>query len=252
MLEGLLSPEECAAIAGLYPDDTNFRSRVVMGRHGFGRGRIQVFLLPVAELVAELRPALYPRLVADRQSLERGDGDRRPLSRTSRRLSWSAAMTPARRGPRRCCCNTTPATTTACIRISTASTCSRSRWRSCCRNPADDFSGGEFVLTEQRPRMQSRPEVVPLRAGRRGGVRRSPPAGAGDARLLPRQPAPWREPGPLRPPPHRGRSFFTMRSDAGRIDGRSVRKLPDRTPFARGDGGGAVLLRGFARPAEAD
>ena len=59
----------------------------------------------------------------------------------------------------------TPATTTACTRTSTASTCFRCRLRSCCRSRARDFEGGEFVLTEQRPRMQSRAEVVPLGQG---------------------------------------------------------------------------------------
>ena len=68
--------------------------------------------------------------------------------------------------------------------------------------PGRDFTGGEFVLTEQRPRMQSRPRWC--RSGRAmRWLCRASPAGAGDARLLSRQSAPWREPAPLRPPPYR-------------------------------------------------
>ena len=62
VLKGLLSPDECAALAALYPDDKNFRSRIVMGRHGFGRGEYKYFAYPLPDLIAELRPALYARL----------------------------------------------------------------------------------------------------------------------------------------------------------------------------------------------
>src|SRR5882724_9827744 len=61
-LRGLLSLGECAALAGLYPDDRNFRSRIVMGRHGFGRGEYKYFAYPLPHLIAELRPMLYARL----------------------------------------------------------------------------------------------------------------------------------------------------------------------------------------------
>src|SRR5882724_6935691 len=59
VLKGLLSPDECHALAALYPDDARFRSRIVMGRHGFGRGEYKYFSYPLPELIAELRPALY-------------------------------------------------------------------------------------------------------------------------------------------------------------------------------------------------
>src|SRR3989442_5879753 len=62
VLRGLLSPEECHALAELYPDDKNFRSRIVMGRHGFGRGEYKYFSYPLPDLIAELRPALYAQL----------------------------------------------------------------------------------------------------------------------------------------------------------------------------------------------
>src|SRR5258705_22116 len=62
VLKGLLTLEECDALAALYPDDKNFRSRIVMGRHGFGRGEYKYFAYPLPDLIAELRPALYAPL----------------------------------------------------------------------------------------------------------------------------------------------------------------------------------------------
>jgi len=62
VLRGLLTPDECAALATMYPDDSHFRSRIVMGRHGFGRGEYKYFSYPLPDLIAELRPVLYQRL----------------------------------------------------------------------------------------------------------------------------------------------------------------------------------------------
>src|SRR6185312_13295847 len=62
VLEGLLSSEECRRLAGLYPVDAGFRSRVVMARHGFGRGEYKYFSYPLPDIIARLRTALYPRL----------------------------------------------------------------------------------------------------------------------------------------------------------------------------------------------
>ena len=64
VLKGLLTPDQCRTIAALYPDDANFRSRIVMGRHGFGRGEYKYFSYPLPDLIAQLRPALYAQLQA--------------------------------------------------------------------------------------------------------------------------------------------------------------------------------------------
>src|SRR3954465_3474892 len=82
MLKGLLSPDECRAIAALYPDDAHFRSRIVMGRHGFGRGEYKYFSYPLPDLIAELRPALYAQLegIANRWNETMGIDVRYPTS----------------------------------------------------------------------------------------------------------------------------------------------------------------------------
>ena len=133
VLKGLLSRDECRALATLYPDDKHFRSRIVMARHGFGRGEYKYFSYPLPDLIAELRPALYAQLrgVANRWNEAMGIDIRYPETHEAFLKRW-----PARPGRRRYCCNMGPVTTTACIRTSTASMCSRCRSRSCCRNRA--------------------------------------------------------------------------------------------------------------------
>ncbi|MGH6702719.1 MAG: 2OG-Fe(II) oxygenase, partial [Bradyrhizobium sp.] len=62
VLNNLLTPDQCRALAALYPDDTCFRSRIVMGRHGFGRGEYKYFAYPLPDVIAQLRSMLYARL----------------------------------------------------------------------------------------------------------------------------------------------------------------------------------------------
>jgi uncharacterized protein len=160
----LLSPAECRALASLYGAEAGFRSRVVMARHGFGQGEYRYFSYPLPPLVAELRAALYPRLA--------------PVARR-----WSAAMgreadLPDTHDEYRARCHEAGQTrpTPLLLRYGVGD-------YNCLHQdlygdlafplqatillsaPGADFEGGEFVLVEQRPRMQSRPEVVPLRQG---------------------------------------------------------------------------------------
>ena len=83
VIEQLLTPQQCTALAALYPDDTRFRSRIVMGRHGFGRGEYKYFSYPLPDLIAELRPALYAQLQSVANRWNEVDGHRRALSRTN-------------------------------------------------------------------------------------------------------------------------------------------------------------------------
>ena len=133
VLKGLLSPEQCRALAALYPDDARFRSRIVMGRHGFGRGEYKYFSYPLPDPIAELRPALYARLcgVANRWNETMGIDIRYP----DRHEAFLKRCHDAGQcGRRRCCCSMATAITIVCIRISTANMCSRCKSQSCYRS----------------------------------------------------------------------------------------------------------------------
>jgi hypothetical protein len=164
VLKGLLSLEECRALSALYPDDTHFRSRVVMGRHGFGRGEYKYFCYPLPAVIAEMRPLLYARLVdvANRWNEAMGIDIRYPESHNAflRRCHAAGQTRPTplllQYGPDDYNCLHQDLYGEHVFPLQVAILLSE---------PGRDFSGGEFVLTEQRPRMQSRPEVVPLRQG---------------------------------------------------------------------------------------
>ncbi len=164
VLKGLLTPDECRAIASLYPLDAYFRSRIVMGRHGFGRGEYKYFSYPLPDAIAGLRPALYAHLcdVANRWNeamridirypdrheafLKRchAAGQNRP---TPLLLQYEA-------GDYNCLHQDLYGEHVFPLQVAVLLS-----------EPGRDFTGGEFVLTEQRPRMQSRAEVVPLGQG---------------------------------------------------------------------------------------
>lgn len=164
VLKGLLSAEECRALALLYPDDRHFRSRVVMGRHGFGRGEYKYFCYPLPAVIAELRPALYARLhgIANRWNEAMGIDIRYPgdhaafLKRCH--AAGQARPTPLLlqygTGDYNCLHQDLYGEHVFPLQVAILLS-----------EPGRDFSGGEFVLTEQRPRMQSRAEVVPLLQG---------------------------------------------------------------------------------------
>lgn len=164
VLKGLLSPEECATITTLYPDDTNFRSRIVMGRHGFGRGEYKYFVYPLPDLIAELRPLLYARLcgVANRWNETMGIDIRYPDRHEAflKRCHDAGQTRPTPlllqygAGDYNCLHQDLYGEHVFPLQVAILLS-----------EPGRDFSGGEFVLTEQRPRMQSRPEVVPLAQG---------------------------------------------------------------------------------------
>jgi hypothetical protein len=164
VLKNLLKPEECNAITALYPDEAHFRSRVVMGRHGFGRGEYQYFSYPLPDLIAELRPALYEKLngIANRWNEAMGIDIRYPASHEAflKRCHDAGQTRPTplllQYGPGDYNCLHQDLYGEHVFPLQVAILLSE---------PGRDFEGGEFVLTEQRPRMQSRAEVVALGQG---------------------------------------------------------------------------------------
>jgi hypothetical protein len=164
VLEKLLTPGECRAVSALYPDESRFRSRVVMSRHGFGKGEYKYFSYPLPALIDGLRTALYPRLapIANDWNRRMGIDLRYPLDHAAFLALCHAAgqrrPTPLllQYGPGDCNCLHQDLYGALAFPMQVAVLLSE---------PGRDFTGGEFVLTEQRPRMQSRPEVVPLRQG---------------------------------------------------------------------------------------
>jgi len=164
VMTGLLDAEACAAVAGLYPADSRFRSHIHMARHGFGRGEYKYFTYPLPDGVGALRTTLYPPLasVANRWNEALGETSRFPLRHsdllTRCHDAGQTRPTPLLlkygAGDYNCLHQDIygehifplQATILLC-------------------EPDEDFTGGEFVITEQRPRMQSRASVIPLRRG---------------------------------------------------------------------------------------
>ena len=164
VLGRLLSAAECAVLVRTYGDDTRFRSRVVMANHGFGRGEYKYFAHPLPDIVVRLRTALYPELagIANRWNEAMGIDARYPvvhaeyLDRCHR--AGQTRPTPLLlqygEGDYNCLHQDLYGEHVFPLQVTFLLSA-----------PAQDFTGGEFVLTEQRPRMQSRAEVVYLRQG---------------------------------------------------------------------------------------
>ena len=164
VIERLLSPDECEALVAIYANDSAFRSRVVMQRHGFGQGEYKYFRYPLPALVEGLRASLYAPLV------EVANG-------------WNSALGADLRYPathaeylERCHAAGQVKPTPLLLKYETGDyNCLHQdlygehvfplQLTVLLSQPQRDFTGGEFVLTEQRPRMQSRAEVVPLAQG---------------------------------------------------------------------------------------
>jgi hypothetical protein len=164
VLEGLLTANECKSTAALYPNDETFRSHVHMARHGFGKGEYKYFRYPLPALLDTLRPGLYSRVVTVAND-------------------WNARMKVAARYPQQhadylklCHKAGQVRPTPLLLQYATGDfNCLHQdlygerafplQFTILLSQPGIDFTGGEFVLTEQRPRMQSRVEAVPLQQG---------------------------------------------------------------------------------------
>ncbi len=164
VIRALLDAEACETAASLYEDERLFRSRVVMARHGYGRGEYQYFAYPLPPAVQQLRAGLYPPLapIANRWNEAMGLTPRFPedhagfLARCH--AAGQARPTPLmlRYGPGDYNCLHQDLYGEQVFPLQAAILLSE---------PGEDFSGGELVITEQRPRRQSRASVVPLGRG---------------------------------------------------------------------------------------
>lgn len=164
VLPGLLDGMQCAALAGLYDAPDRFRSRIVMARHGFGRGEYRYFVYPLPRLVQNFRESLYRCLVplANRWHTRMGLETRFPDTHAAFLARCHAAGQPRPtplllrygKGDYNCLHQDLYGPHVFPLQVAVLLSA-----------PARDFDGGEFVLTEQRPRMQSRAEVVPLTQG---------------------------------------------------------------------------------------
>ncbi|WP_029605664.1 2OG-Fe(II) oxygenase [Kozakia baliensis] len=164
VIPGLLNEAACQSLSTLYANEAGFRSRVIMARHGFGRGEYRYFSYPLPSLVTTLREKIYPFLVptANRWMERMGLTHRFPADHQAFLARCHAAgqarPTPLllRYGPGdyNCLHQDLYGEHVFPIQLAVLLSC-----------PDRDFTGGEFVLTEQRPRMQSRVDVVPLRQG---------------------------------------------------------------------------------------
>ena len=163
-LAGVLSQQECEALASLYSADDLFRSRIVMARHGFGRGEYKYFRYPLPDIIGELRSAFYSQLVAvaNQWNSALGTDVRYPETHADfiRRCHAAGQKRPTPlllqygEGDYNCLHQDLYGEHVFPLQVAILLS-----------EPDRDFTGGEFVLVEQRPRMQSRAEVIPLRQG---------------------------------------------------------------------------------------
>lgn len=164
VLPGLIDAAQCDAIAALYAQEQGFRSRVVMARHGFGRGEYRYFSYPLPPVVAGLRREIYPRLapIANRWHDRMGIDTSFPPTHSAflDRCHQAGQMRPTplllRYGPQDYNCLHQDLYGEHVFPLQLAVLLSA---------PGQDFTGGELILTEQRPRMQTRASVVPLGKG---------------------------------------------------------------------------------------
>lgn len=164
IMKRLLFPDQCRSIAALYREESIFRSSVVMAKHGFGRGEYKYFGYPLPDLIQSLRTAAYPRLVpiANRWNEAMGIDVRYPEQHSDfiERCHRAGQVRPTPllleygAGDYNCLHQDLYGEHVFPLQLAILLS-----------EPGKDFTGGEFVMTEQRPRMQSRPVVVPLCQG---------------------------------------------------------------------------------------
>ena len=164
IIKSILSAAECDDVRALYPERKLFRSEVIMARHGFGRGEYRYFRYPLPALIATLRTSLYPHLVpiANRWNEAMGIDVRYPATHADyiRRCHQAGQDKPTplilkyETDDYNCLHQDLYGEHIFPLQVAVLLS-----------EPERDFTGGEFVMTEQRPRMQSRPMVVPLRKG---------------------------------------------------------------------------------------
>jgi uncharacterized protein len=160
----LLDADQCAALAGLYSRTDTFRSHIIMARHGFGQGEYKYFAYPLPDVIGSLREAVYPHLV--------------PIANR-----WAELMNQKQRFPDRLAdmlgrCHQAgqkrPTPLLLKYKADDYNCLHQDLYGEhvfpmqlviCLNEPGEDFEGGEFVVVEQRPRMQSKAEIVPLRRG---------------------------------------------------------------------------------------
>jgi hypothetical protein len=164
VVPGLIDTKTCAALRTSYGDDTLFRSRVVMSRHGFGRGEYKYFAYPLPRAVEDLRTSLYPRLapIANRWETMLGREARFPnthagwlkICHATGQVRPTPLLLRYGEGDYNCLHQDLYGEEVFPLQVAILLS-----------EPGRDFTGGEFVMTEQRPRMQSRAEVAPLAQG---------------------------------------------------------------------------------------
>lgn len=164
VLERLLTPDQCRSLTELYPEDELFRSHIIMKRHGFGSGEYKYFRYPLPDLLTELRTTLYRQIapIANRWNEAMGIDVRYPEQHADfiERCHQAGQSKPTPlllqyvEGDYNCLHQDLYGEHVFPIQVAILLS-----------EPSRDFTGGEFVLTEQRPRMQSRAEVVALRQG---------------------------------------------------------------------------------------
>jgi hypothetical protein len=164
VMERVLTADVCRDLAALYPDDSRFRSRVIMSRHGFGKGEYKYFSYPLPDAIAALRSALYARLapIANHWNERMGVAARYPAGHEQFLARCHKA---GQTRPTPLLLQYEPGDYNCLHQDLYGELAFPLQATILLSEPGRDFTGGEFVITEQRPRMQSRAEVVPLRQG---------------------------------------------------------------------------------------